>query len=95
MGGQLIYIFLGGMPTILLGAGLTFTSPLYEPYIHAPRVWGISPATDQQLGGLIMWVPANIAYIIVASIFFIRWMMTQDEKQRAEEALLYGDADEA
>jgi cytochrome c oxidase assembly factor CtaG len=95
MGGQLIYIFLGGMPTILLGAGLTFTSPLYEPYIHAPRVWGISPATDQQLGGLIMWVPANIAYIIVASIFFIRWMMMQDEKQRAEEALLYGDADEA
>ncbi len=89
MGGQLLYIFLGGMPTILLGAGLTFTAPLYEPYIHAPRVWGLSPATDQQLGGLIMWVPANIAYIIVASVLFLRWMNAQDNKQRAEEAHIY------
>ncbi|GAC1362470.1 MAG: cytochrome c oxidase assembly protein [Ktedonobacteraceae bacterium] len=96
MGGQLLYIFLGGMPTVLLGAGLTFTAPLYEPYIHAPRIWGLSPATDQQLGGLIMWVPANIAYIIVASVLFLRWMQSQDRKQRAEEALLYAaDADSA
>lgn len=89
MVGQLMYIFLGGMPTVLLGAGLTFTNPLYEPYIHAPRAWGLSPATDQQLGGLIMWIPANIAYIIVASVFFIRWMQAQDARQRQEEALLY------
>lgn len=89
MGGQLLYIFLGGMPTVLLGAGLTFMNPLYEPYIHAPRAWGLSPATDQQLGGLIMWIPANIAYIIVASVFFIRWMQAQDEKQRVEEARRY------
>ncbi|GHO89576.1 cytochrome c oxidase assembly protein [Dictyobacter formicarum] len=89
MGGQLLYIFLGGMPTVLLGAGLTFMDPLYEPYIHAPRAWGLSPATDQQLGGLIMWIPANIAYIIVASVFFIRWMQAQDEKQRMEEERRY------
>src|SRR5581483_8096423 len=51
IGGQVLYIFLGGMPTVALGAGLTFTSPLYAPYIYAPRVWGISPSVDQQLGG--------------------------------------------
>lgn len=95
MVGQLFYIFLGGMPTVLLGAGLTFVDPLYEPYIHAVRIWGLSPATDQQLGGLLMWIPANIAYIIVASFFFIRWMQHQDEKQRLEEAQLYGLEDEA
>jgi cytochrome c oxidase assembly factor CtaG len=89
MGGQLLYIFLGGMPSVLLGAGLTFTGPLYEPYIHAPRIWGLSPIMDQQLGGLIMWVPANIAYIIVASVIFLRWMQAQDNRQRADEARLY------
>ncbi len=89
MGGRLLYIFLGGMPSVLLGAGLTFTGPLYEPYIHAPRIWGLSPIVDQQLGGLIMWVPANIAYIIVASVIFLHWMQTQDSKQRADEARLY------
>ncbi len=89
IGGQVLYIFLGGMPTVALGAGLTFAPPLYTPYIYAPRVWGISPAVDQQLGGLIMWVPANLAYIVVVSVLFIRWMQAQDAKQRAEEARRY------
>jgi len=85
-GAQVLYLFLGGMPLVALGAGLTFAAPLYAPYIHAPRVWGLSPATDQQLGGLIMWVPGNIIYIVVVSIVFIRWMQQQEAKQRAEEA---------
>jgi len=86
LGGQVLYLFLGGMPIVALGAGLTFAPPLYAPYIHAPRVWGLSAATDQQLGGLIMWVPGNIIYIIIVSILFIRWMLQQEAKQRAEEA---------
>jgi cytochrome c oxidase assembly factor CtaG len=93
IGGQILYIFLGGMPSVLLGAGLTFTSPLYAPYINAPRVWGISPVTDQQLGGLIMWVPANLAYIVVTGVLFIRWMQAQEIRQREEEADLYAQQD--
>jgi len=73
------------MPTVLLGAGLTFFPPLYAPYIAAPRVWGISAATDQQLGGLIMWIPGSIFYIIIMSVLFIRWMLQQEVKQVAEE----------
>lgn len=91
IGGQVLYIFLSGMPTVALGAGLTFASPLYTPYIYAPRVWGLSPATDQQLGGLLMWIPGSIMNIIVVSIVFIQWMQRQDEKQREKEALLYAD----
>ncbi len=77
------------MPSVLLGAGLTFTPPLYAPYIAAPRLWGISAATDQQLGGLIMWVPVSIAYIVIMSVLFIRWMLQQDAKQQAMEAEAY------
>ena len=83
IGGQVLYLFFGGMPSVLLGAGLTFAPPLYAPYIAAPRAWGISAATDQQLGGLIMWVPVNISYIIVMSALFLRWM----QKKEAEQAL--------
>lgn len=93
IGGQMLYIFLGGMPAVLLGAGLTFTEPLYAPYIHAPRIWGISPVFDQQLGGLIMWVPGNILFIVYASLLFIRWMQEQDARQRAHEARLYAEED--
>jgi cytochrome c oxidase assembly factor CtaG len=74
------------MPTVALGAGLTFMQPLYTPYIHAARVWGMSPEFDQQLGGLIMWIPGSIITIIIASVLFIRWMQEMDARQRAEEA---------
>jgi cytochrome c oxidase assembly factor CtaG len=89
IGGQVLYLFLSGMPSVLLGAGLTFSPPLYAPYIVAPRVWGISAATDQQLGGLIMWVPVSISYIVVMSVLFIRWMQQQEAKQMAEEREAY------
>lgn len=90
LGGQVLYIFLMGMPAVLLGAGLTFMPPLYAPYLTAPIVWGISHAVDQQLGGLIMWVPVNIFYIIIMSLLFIRWMQKQEAKQI--EAERQGDA---
>ena len=85
IGGQVLYLFFGGMPSVLLGAGLTFAQPLYAPYIAAPRAWGISAATDQQLGGLIMWVPVNIAYIVVMSVLFLRWMQKKEAEQAARE----------
>ena len=87
MGGQVLYLFLSGMPTVALGAGLTFLPPLYAPYLAAPRIWGLTAATDQQLGGLIMWIPGNIFYIVIASILFISWMQGQEAKQREQEAL--------
>ena len=89
IGGQILYLFLSGMPSVLLGAGLTFSPPLYAPYITAPRIWGISAATDQQLGGLIMWVPVSIFYIVIMSVLFIRWMLQQEAKQQALEAETY------
>ena len=86
LGGQILYLFLSGMPVVALGAGLTFFPPLYAPYLTAPRIWGLTAATDQQLGGLIMWIPGNIAYIVIMSILFIRWMQRQEAKQIAQEA---------
>jgi len=87
MGGQVLYLFFGSMPMVLLGAGLTLAPPLYAPYIHAPRVWRLSPATDQQLGGLIMWIPVSLYMIVVMSILFIRWMQQQERKQHEEESM--------
>jgi putative membrane protein len=49
----------------LLGALLTFAPrPLFEPHLATASPWGLSPLADQQLGGLIMWVPG-------CSLFFL------------------------
>jgi cytochrome c oxidase assembly factor CtaG len=85
IGGQVLYLFFGSMPMVLLGAGLTFAPPLYAPYLYAPRVWGLSPAVDQQLGGLLMWVPVSLYMIVIMSILFIRWMQQQERETHEAE----------
>jgi putative membrane protein len=45
----------------LLGALLVFApSPLYLPHLGTSVAFGLTPLEDQQLAGLIMWVPANL-----------------------------------
>jgi len=84
--GQVLYLFLSCQPMVLLGALLTFAGqPLYSPYLGAPRLFGLSALTDQQLGGLIMWIPGNMVYILMMSVVFFHWVQHQsDEASRAE-----------
>lgn len=45
----------------LLGAVITFAErPLYAPHLLTAPAWGLSALADQQLGGVIMWVPAGV-----------------------------------
>jgi putative membrane protein len=38
--------------------------------------WGITPLEDQQIAGLLMWVPANLIFFSIATFLFARWMST-------------------
>lgn len=50
----------------LLGALLTFAPvQLYAIHAIAPLAWGFAPLADQQLGGLLMWVPAGLPYAVM------------------------------
>lgn len=59
----------GYMQMALLGALLTFApAPLYEIHAIAPLAFGLLPITDQQLGGLIMWVPAGLPFLVIGGM---------------------------
>jgi putative membrane protein len=59
-GAAALYVVAMAAQSTLLGALLTFsTTPWYPAYSGAVAAWGHSPATDQQLAGLIMWIPAG------------------------------------
>jgi cytochrome c oxidase assembly factor CtaG len=45
----------------------------------------LTPLEDQQLGGLIMWVPAGIVYIGAALIMFAGWMNESEKRVLARE----------
>ena len=54
---------------------------LMEGYGYLPMIrndWKISAAVDQQIAGLIMWVPCCLIYLIASMILLIKWF---DEKQ--------------
>jgi putative membrane protein len=36
--------------------------------------WGLSHAADQQLGGLMMWVPACMVYLTAILVITKRWL---------------------
>jgi putative membrane protein len=47
-----------------LGAIITLGSrPLYAPHILTTAAWGFSPLQDQQLGGVVMWIPAGVIFL--------------------------------
>ena len=36
--------------------------------------FGLTPLSDQQIAGLLMWVPANLVFFGIATLLFARWM---------------------
>jgi putative membrane protein len=51
----------------LLGAVLTLARrPLFLPHLTATQVWGLTPLQDQQLGGILMWVPGILLFLWAA-----------------------------
>jgi cytochrome c oxidase assembly factor CtaG len=78
-GSGLLYIFTTAVHTGILGALLTFAPhPWYAPYANTTQPWGLTPLQDQQIGGLIMWVPASIVYIVAGLYLFAIWMKESD-----------------
>ncbi|MGI9146103.1 MAG: cytochrome c oxidase assembly protein [Chloroflexota bacterium] len=58
------YLAAASVEGTVIGALLTFSSePLYTTYKLAPRIVGLSVLQDQQLAGLIMWVPSGLVYL--------------------------------
>lgn len=57
----------------LLGALLTFSPrPLYKT--STAGLFGLSPIEDQQLAGLIMWVPAGLIHLAAVALLFVAWL---------------------
>jgi putative membrane protein len=58
-------LFTTMLHTAALGALLSLApTPWYAEYVPRTGALGLDPLQDQQLGGLIMWVPAGLAYIV-------------------------------
>jgi len=75
-----LYIFTTAIHTSVLGALLTFSSSVWYPvYADRAPAWGLSALDDQQLGGLIMWVPGGAVYLVVTLWLLARLLAEPDK----------------
>lgn len=82
-GTAMLYLFTTMMHTGALGALLTFSAmPWYFGYFETTAALGWDPLVDQQLGGLIMWIPGGAVYIAVALMLGAKWLQSDQETQR-------------
>lgn len=74
-GAALGYLFTTMVHTGALGALLTLSPVVWYPhYLATTAAFGISALEDQQLGGLIMWVPAGLVYLAAGLALAARWL---------------------
>lgn len=81
---QLLYLFVLGMPMTVVAAFVAGAEhPLYPWYVMAPRLFGLTALADQQLAGIIMWVPAGVVPLVAFTVVFFRWAAAEPDEPEA------------
>lgn len=87
-GVAVLCLFTTALHSGLLGALLTFATRVWYPaYARTAPAWGWTPLEDQQLGGLVMWVPACLVYLIAGLALFAAWLRESERRVVRHEAL--------
>jgi len=72
-----------------LGALLTFSSaPWYASHLATAPAWGMTARDDQQIAGLVMWVPGSLAYLAAAAWVFVAWIRASERRSGQAEPVL-------
>jgi putative membrane protein len=80
-GMSVLYVFTTAVHTSILGALLTVSPGVWYPaYENTSQAWGFTPLQDQQLGGLIMWIPASVVYLGIGLMLFSQWLQGGESK---------------
>ena len=81
---QCLYLFGQTIPAGVVGALITMADPgLYPPYGDVVRrPGGLDVATDQQIGGLLMWVGGNTIYLLLITVVFLSWASREEAADR-------------
>lgn len=81
---RMLYLFLAGVPMVLVAALITLSDEvLYPFYAEAPRLWGLTPLADQRAGGVIMWVPGTLVFLVAITVVFFSWARAEAVEEAA------------
>jgi putative membrane protein len=84
-----LFVFITALHSGILGALITFAGQLWYPIYEArARAAGVDPLRDQQLAGLLMWIPAGVLLMVVGLALFAAWLGEAERRARAGDAAL-------
>jgi cytochrome c oxidase assembly factor CtaG len=82
------HLFITMLHTSVLGALMTLAPRvLYEAQTAAAAEWGLTALEDQQLAGLIMWVPAGTIYAGAALALTAIWIRSSSNTNGLSDAI--------
>lgn len=74
-----LLVFAMAMQSVFLALLLAFAdTPWYWVYSATTRAYGLDPLADQQLAGVIMWVPAGLVYTGIGLKLLLTWIRQHD-----------------
>jgi putative copper resistance protein D len=86
---RLLYLFLAMPQNSFLGVALLSAGTvLYPHYVTNLRSWGPTPLDDQRLGGTLMWVGGDLAFLAAMAVVIAGWMRYEDRRTARLDARL-------
>lgn len=86
---RVLYLFLAMPQNSFLGVALLSASTaLYPHYVTNVRSWGLTPLADQQLGGMLMWVIGDLAFLAGMAVVVLAWMRHEERRTARLDARL-------
>jgi cytochrome c oxidase assembly factor CtaG len=78
--GALAYLGIAFASSVFLGLAFIFAStPFYDWYVSQPRLWGLSAAKDQNLGGILMNAEQTIVFL-GALVYFLLQLLEEEHQ---------------
>jgi putative membrane protein len=72
-------LFTTAVHSSILGALMTFSATAWYPVYDATVAWGLTALEDQQIAGLIMWIPGGVIYVIAALVLLGHWLQQMED----------------
>ena len=84
---QIGYLFVLSIAQLILFAPITFSrEPLYQHYVDAPRILGMSALVDQQVGAIFMKIGGGGLLMTLLIVAFFRWFRAEDRGEKTDPA---------
>jgi len=91
--GRIPYVFVTTVPNFALAAFMTFApNAWYSHYSLGPRPFGLTAHDDQQLAGLLMWVPGGLFLMGTFLAVLVMMVVAEERRQQEKEAMALTEA---